>query len=150
MANLPASGVLVADGIHARSQGVKGVFVVEREFDLSDLLDAVLANADVVNLFTLPENHIVIGAALEIITAGTDDATTFTLQLRNSTTALCAALSAVATGIAIGGDATYAMPLVCTTAAAINLVVVCSGGNAVVTLNPKVRVKLILCQMDKA
>lgn len=147
MATLPASGVLVADKIVNRQVGQKGPFSIEREFDLATLLDAVLANADVVNLFQLPAEHVIIAAAQEVLTVGTKDATTFTLQLRVGTTALSAALNSTALGKAIGGNATYNLPLVSAAAANINLVAVVSGGNAVTTANPKVRIKLLVCDM---
>lgn len=147
MASHPASGVLVADSIGPRSQGCKLPYAIERDFDLADLLSAVLADTDVVNLFQLPANHLIVGAALQTITAGTKDATTFTCQLRVGTTALAAALDATAAGIAIGGNATYNLPLVSAAAANINLLVAVAGGNAVATANPKVRVKLLVCDM---
>jgi len=147
MANLPASGYLVADKIVKRDVGAKLPYSIEREFDLATLLAAVIADADVVNLFQLPAEHVIVATALETLTAGTKDATTFTLQLRVGTTALGAALDATAAGKAIGGNATYNMPLVSAAAATVNLVAAVSGGNALVTANPVVRIKLLVCDM---
>ena len=149
MATFPTTGVDSASAFVPRSQGVDNVFVYEETFDLNTLRAAVLANADVCNLIQRPANHGIIMASLKIVTEGTKDATTFTLQLRDGTTALTAALDGTtANGIAIGGVATYSLPLALTTAANINLVVVCSGGNAVVTKNPKVKVKLVCVDMS--
>lgn len=149
MATLPsASSALVTDAVKKRAQG-KSVFVVEREFDLRTLLSSVIANADVINLFQIPANHSILASALQIKTPGTKDATTFTLQLRFGTTAIGAALDATTDeGIAVGGSATYGLPItVGTSAVYCNLVAAVSGGNALVTLNPKVRVQLVLCNM---
>jgi hypothetical protein len=150
MATLPASGVLVADKIVPRSQGCKAPYVVEREFDLSSLLSAPLANADTVNLFARPANVLMLGASLEVVAAGSKNAsaTAFTCQLRDGTTALGAALDmTTAGGIAIGGNGTYNMPLALTTAANVNLLVAVAGTGGLVTANPTVRVKFILCEM---
>lgn len=149
MATLPSSSsALSTVSAKRRAQG-KAPFVVEHEFDLNELLDAVIANADVINLFQIPANHMVLGSAQQVKTAGTKDATTFTLQLRFGTTAIGAALDATTDeGIAVGGATTYALPItVGTSAVYCNLVAVVSGGNALATLNPKVRVQLILCNM---
>lgn len=148
MATLPATGVLVADAIVPRSQGTKPPFTIERTFNLATLLSAVIANADVVNLFELPANYVVLASALKTSTAGTKDATTFTLQLRYGTTNLSAALDATAAGFAVGGNGTYNHPLsVGTSAVKVNLVAVVSGGNALVTANPTVKVKLVVADM---
>lgn len=148
MATLPATGVLAADKINPRAFGSKVPYAIEREFNLATLLAAVIANADVINLFELPAEHVIIASAQEVVTAGTKDATTFTLQLRVGTTALGAALDVTTgAGKAIGGNATYNLPLVSAAAANVNLVAVVSGGNAVSTLNPVVRVKLLVCDM---
>lgn len=149
MATLPSASSALFSGTAKRKAQGKAPFVVEHEFDLNELLDAVIANADVVNLFQIPANHMVIGSAQQVKTAGTKDATTFTLQLRFGTTAIGAALDATTDeGIAVGGATTYALPItVGTSAVYCNLVAVVSGGNALVTKNPKVRVQLILCNM---
>lgn len=148
MATLPsATSALTTEVANCAAKGKK-VFVVEREFDLNELLDAVIANGDVINLLKIPKNHTIFATALEVLTIGTDDATTFTLQLRFGSTAIGAALSAVAEGLAIGGATTYALPItVGTSDTYLNLVAVVSGGNAVVTKNPKVRVQVVLCDM---
>lgn len=149
MATLPsANSALSAEIVKAKAQGKK-VFVLEREFDLDALLDAVIANADVINLLELPANHVILAAAQQVKTPGTKDATTFTLQLRFGTTAIGAALDATTDeGIAVGGAATYNLPAtVGASATYLNLVAVVSGGNALVTKNPKVRVQLVLCNM---
>lgn len=149
MATLPSgSSALSAVVAKARAQGKK-VFVLEQEFDLDALLDAVIANADVVNLLQLPANHVVLATAQQVKTPGTKDATTFTLQLCFGSTAIGAALDATTDeGIAIGGATTYALPItVGTSATYLNLVAVVSGGNALVTKNPKIRVQLVLCNM---
>jgi len=148
MATLPsATSALTTEVAKAGAKGKK-VFVIEREFDLDALLDAVIANGDIINLLKIPANHAILCTSQEVLTPGTDDATTFTLQLRFGTTAIGAALSAVATGIAIGGATTYALPItVGTSDTYLNLVAVVSGGNAVVTKNPKVRVQVVLVDM---
>lgn len=108
----------------------------------------MIANGDVVASFEIPKNHTVFASAQEVLVPGTKDATTFTLQLRFGSTAIGAALSAVAEGLAIGGATTYALPItVGTSDTYLNLVAVVSGGNAVVTKNPKVRVQVVLCDM---
>ena len=149
MATLPsAASALSAEAVKRAAKG-PAPFVVEREFDLHTLLAAVIANADVVNLLQLPENHMILAASQKVTGAGTKDATTFTLQLRFGTTAIGAALDATTlNGIACGGAATYSIPItVGTSAAYLNLVAVVSGGNAVVTKNPKVRVQVVLVDM---
>lgn len=151
MATYPATGVESANAFVPRSQGVDNVFTYEEEFDLSDLISAAIVNADVVNLIQRPANHMVVGASLKIVTAATMTGTspTFTLQLRDGTTALGAALTAVTeNGIAIGGSATYNMPLALTTAANINVVAAIGGTTPVVTLNPKIKVKLVCVDMS--
>lgn len=137
MATLPASGTL--DSTKNIGGGVKAVKTIVKTYDLSTLLAAVLANADVVNLFGLNAGDIVIGNAVEVIGAGTKDATTFTVQLRAGTTAIGAALDATALG-ATPGTANVAL----TAAANINLLVAIAGGNVLATKNPTVKVTLVV------
>jgi hypothetical protein len=149
MATLPSTTTaLGSEALVKKVQG-KAPFVVEQEFDLDALLDAVIANADVINLLQIPANHVILAAALQVKTPGTKDATTFTLQPRFATSAIGAALDATTDeGITVGGATTYALPItVGTSAAYLNLVAVVSGGNAVATKNPKVRVQLVLVDM---
>lgn len=115
------------------------VFTIKSDFNLASLA-AVLANGDDASLLTLPAKTVVLAATLEVLTAGTKDATTFTLQLRAGTTAIGPALSAVATGIAVSSASEGAF--VSASDATINVLAAVSGGNALVTANPKVRVTL--------
>lgn len=150
MATVPSTTTYYSEATMApRSQGKDIPFIYEEEFDLDALYSTVLANADVVNLIALPANYVILASSLKIVTAGTKNATTFTLQLREATTALSAALDATtANGRATGGNATYNHPLsIGTSAVAIDCVVVCSGGSALVTKNPKIKVKLLLIDM---
>ena len=151
MATLPSTTTdLSSNSAVPTVLGAKRVFTVEQTFDLSTLLSAVIANADVVNLLTLPANTMILAAGLKIVTAGTKDATTFTLQLRHGTTALSVALDATTiNGYANGGATTYALPAtVGTSAVHLNLVAVVSGGNAVSTLNPVVKVCVVCVDMS--
>lgn len=136
MATLPTTGSLTTETLVSTFAGKKP-FSIQRKFNLSTLLAAVVANADVVNLLNIPAKTNILSGVVEIVTAGTKDATTFTVKLRLDTTDLSAALDATATGIA-GGTT----PLLAAAAGKINLVVACSGGNAVVTKNPVVMVTL--------
>ena len=151
MATFPASGVLVSDSIVPRSQGAFNTYEIKRQFDLTSLLAALIANADVDNLFNLPANFVILAASLSVVTPGTKNATAFTLQLRLGATALTAALdvTAAAGTAAVGGNATYNMPLaVGGAAAAINLLAAVTGGAALATLNPVVQVKLVVSDMS--
>ena len=146
MATYPASGVMIPDTIAKVAYGKAGVYEIDRVFDTKEF--PFLDHDDEINLFQLPAGHVIMAAALAIVTPGTCAATVNTVQLRVTTTALSAALDAtVADGVAIGGNATYNLPLVSATAATINLVVVSTTGTTEFTLNPVVRVKLIVADM---
>lgn len=153
MATLPASGVFDTTTSLTKSVAKQKIYRAEMTYDLrtsGDYLTAVIANADVINLLTIPKNTVILGAALKIVTAGTKDATTFTLQLRHGTTALGAALDATTgNGVAFGGAATYNCPQsVGTSDVTLNLVAAVSGGNAVTTANPVVKITLFLADID--
>lgn len=148
MATYPTTGVESVGAFVPMAQGRDNVFVYEETFDLSELIPVVIANADIINLITLPASYAILATSLETVTAGTDDATTFTLQLRYTTTAIGPAVSCVAEGIGLGGATTYSLPAVPGAAVAINLVAVVSGGNAVALTNPVVKVKMLVCDMS--
>lgn len=153
MSTYPSSSTYYEEGSAIPKAACKLPFMIEQEYDLDALvLDGtgakqVLANADVVNLFSLPANHVILSASLECVTVGTVASSTLTLQLREGTTALSAALDMLtASGHAVGGNATYNMPLsIGTSAVAINLL---AAVGATVTKNPKVKVKLLVVDMS--
>ncbi len=150
MATYPSTTSAYDSGSAVAQVSAKKVFVIERTFDLNALLSSAIANADIINFFQLPANTMIMGSAFQVKTPGTKDATTFTLQLRFGTTAIGAALDMTTDeGIAVGGATTYSLPItVGTSAVYCNAVAVVSGGNALSTKNPRVRVQLICCDMD--
>lgn len=150
MATYPTTGVESVGAFVPRAQGLDNVFVYEELFDLSDLIPVVIANADIINLISLPANHVILATSLHVDVAGTKDASTFTLQLRHGTTAIGPAVDVTTDeGYGHGGATTYALPASPgASAVTVNLVAVVSGGNAVATLNPKVKVKMLVCDMS--
>lgn len=149
MATYPSSSSAYDAGSAVPQVSAKKVFVIDRTFDLNSLLSTAIANADIVNFFQLPANTMIMGTAFQTKTPGTKDASTFTLQLRFGTTAIGGAVDVTTDeAISVGGATTYALPItVGTSAVYCNAVAVVSGGNAVSTKNPQVRVQLICCNM---
>lgn len=131
MATYPSSGVL------KNNVGKRNPVVLEQDYDLSTLLSAVLATADVVNLFSVPAGTLVVGGSLECLTAGTG-ASVLTLQLAVGSTNLSTALDCLAAGAATTAGAT--------TAGAAQTVKLTAAVTGTVTKNPTVRVKLVIVE----
>jgi len=131
----------------AKSQGAAIPFVIEREYDLDTLITGKLANADIVNLFTLPANHVVLATWIKITEIAVGCSSTCTLKLRFGTTDIGATADILTDNtVATGGSATVALPLNNgTSATLVNLVAAIGGGTT--TTNPTVQVRLLVCNM---
>lgn len=121
----------------------KKPYVIEKTFDLNTLLSAKLLTTDLVNLFTLPANTVIMTAALKVIAACVGAGGTSTLTLRHGTTNVTAAADMLTAGtVAFGGATTTALPAN-VGAAAVLVNVVCAVGSGTITTNPTIRVTLV-------
>lgn len=132
----------------ARSQGNAVPFKIEREFDLDTLITGKLANADIVNLFTLPANHVILATWIKVTRVAVGCTATSTVKLRFTTTDIGATADILTVNtVAVGGNATVSLPLnVGTSDVLVNLVAAIGGGTT--TANPKVKVGMLVCDMS--
>jgi len=129
-----------------RSQGANIPYSIEREFDLDTLVATKLANADIVNLFTLPANTVILATLIKTTTITVGGTGTCTAKLRFTTTDIGAATDILTTATGTGGSATTALPLnVGTSAVLCNLVFAIGGGTT--TTNPTIKVRMLVCDM---
>lgn len=135
----PATGV-------AKSQAA-GVSKIKRTFNLDTLITGKLANADIVNLFSIPAGTVILATRIKIDVANTGAGGTSTLKLRIGTTDIGATADMLTAGtVATGGGATVSLPLsVGTAAVLVNLVAAVGSGTT--TVNPTVTVSLLISDM---
>jgi len=135
------------EAVVARSQANQP-FMIEKTFDLDTLLSAKIANADIINLFTLPANHVILATRIKIMVANVGAGGTSTLKLRFGTTDVSATADMLTINtVATGGSATTALPLnVGTSDVLVNLVAAVGSGTT--TTNPTVLVKMLVCDMS--
>lgn len=130
----------------AKSQGVAVPFVIERTFDLDALLATKVANADIVNLFSLPANHTILATLIKTDVVAVGCSSTCTAKLRIGTTDIGAATSILSTATGTGGGATVSLPLNNgTSATLVNLVFAIGAGTT--TTNPTITVRMLVCDM---
>jgi len=122
--------------------------MIEKTFDLDTLLSAKIANADIINLFTLPANHVILATRIKIMVANVGAGGTSTLKLRFGTTDIGATADMLTVNtVATGGAATTNLPLnVGTSDVLVNLVAAVGSGTT--TTNPTVLVKMLVCDMS--
>lgn len=129
-----------------RAYGVAEPFVIEETFDLDTLISAKVANADIVNLFTLPANHVILATRIKTTVISVGGTSTCTAKLRIGTTDIGAATDILTTAAGTGGSATVALPLnVGTSDVLVNLVIALGGGTT--TKNPTIKVTMLVCDM---
>ena len=148
MAAYPSASTAVStEAVVARSQANQP-FMIEKTFDLDTLLSAKIANADIINLFTLPANHVILATRIKITVANVGAGGTSTLKLRFGTTDVSATADMLTVNtVATGGSATTALPLnVGTSDVLVNLVAAVGSGTT--TTNPTVLVKMLVCDMS--
>lgn len=148
MAAYPSTTTAISTrGIVAKSQAAQP-FTIEEEFDLDTLISGKIANADIINLFTLPANHTILATWIKITRANVGAGGTSTLKLRIGTTDIGATADMLTVNtVATGGSATVALPLNNgTSATLVNLVAAVGSGTT--TANPKVKVSMLVCKMD--
>lgn len=135
----PATGV-------ARSQ-TGTARLIKQSFNLDTLMAAKVANADIVNLFTLPANTVILATLIKTTTIAVGCSSTCTAKLRFTTTDVGATADILTKATAIGGNATVALPLnVGTADVLVNLVFAIGGG--VTTTNPTISVQMLVCDMS--
>ena len=126
--------------------GAPTVYTIEKTFDLDALMDDKVANADIVNLFTLPANTVILATRLETVVASVGGTGTCTAKLRFGTTDIGAATNILAAAVGVGGNATVNLPLaVGTSDVLVNAVIALGGGTT--TTNPTIKATLLVCQM---
>jgi len=148
MAAYPSTTTAVStEAVVARSQANQP-FMIEKTFDLDTLLSAKIANADIINLFTLPANHVILATRIKIMVANVGAGGTSTLKLRFGTTDISATADMLTVNtVAVGGNATVLLPLgVGTSDVLVNLVAAVGSGTT--TTNPTVLVKMLVCDMS--
>lgn len=133
--------------IVAKSQAPQP-FMIEEEFDLDTLITGKIANADIVNLFTLPANTTILATWIKITRANVGAGGTSTLKLRIGTTDIGATADMLTVNtVATGGAATVNLPLNNGTSdTLVNLVAAVGSGTT--TANPKVKVSMLCAKMD--
>lgn len=131
----------------ARSQANQP-FMIEDEYDLDTLIIGKLANADIANLFTLPANHVILATWIKVTTIAVGCTGTCTVKLRIGTTDIGATADILTLNtVATGGGATVSLPLNNGTSdTLVNLVAAIGGGTT--TTNPKVKVRMLVCDMS--
>jgi len=141
MSTYPTAGTL--DSTAAIASGVQNVKTIVQTFDLSALVGTVIADADVINLMTIPAKTQVLSASLEVTSAGTQSGGgTSTSILRIATTALTAALSNLATGVVSGGTSGVLNSYINAADQVLNVVIAVATGTT--TKNPTIKVKLVV------
>lgn len=148
MAAYPSTTTAISSrGIVAKSQAPQP-FMIEEEFDLDTLISGKIANADIVNLFTLPANHTILATWIKITRANVGAGGTSTLKLRIGTTDIGATADMLTVNtVATGGGATVSLPLNNGTSdTLVNLVAAVGSGTT--TANPKVKVAMLVAKMD--
>jgi hypothetical protein len=149
MASYPSTTTVVDSDISAvaKSQGAAIPFVIEREYDLDTLISGKLANADVVNLFSLAAGHVILATRIKITEVAVGCSSTCTLKLRFGTTDIGATADILTDNtVATGGAATVALPLTNgITDTLVNLVAAIGGGTT--TVNPTVQVRMLVCSL---
>lgn len=136
---------LATESIVARSQEAQP-FKIVKTFDLDTLLSAKLANADIVNLFTLPANTVILATRIKTTVITVGGTGTCTAKLRIGTTDIGAATNILTTATGTGGGATVSLPLNNGTAdTLVNLVIALGGGTT--TVNPTIEVHMLVCNM---
>jgi hypothetical protein len=147
MASYPSTTTYVDSTQSAVALSQAGTpFLIERTYALDTLITGKLANADIVNLFTLAANHVILATYIKTTVIAVGCSSTCTLKLRFGTTDIGAATDILTLATGTGGAATVALPLTNgTSATAINLVAAIGGGTT--TTNPTVKVSLLVCKM---
>lgn len=126
--------------------GTPTVYTVEKTFELDTLLNDKVANADIINLFKLPANTVILATRLETVKASVGGTGTCTAKLRFGTTDIGAATNILAAAVGAGGNATVNLPLaVGTSDVLVNVVIALAGGTT--TINPTIKATLLVCQM---
>ena len=146
MSAYPSTTTCVSTAPTAVQSTGKGLVVIEKTFDLDTLLSAKLANADIVNLFTLPAGFCVLATRLATTVASVGGTSTCTLTLRFGTTNIGAATNILAEAVGTGGNATVSLPLTVGTSDVL-CNVVCALGGGTTTLNPTIHVTVVGLQM---
>jgi hypothetical protein len=124
-------------------------YVIRKTFTLDTLITGKVANSDIVNLFTLPANTVVLATLIKTTVIAVGCSSTCTAKLRFGTTDIGAATDILTKAIGTGGSATVALPLTNGTADNIvNLVFAIGGGTT--TINPTIAIQMLVCDMDPA
>lgn len=148
MPSYPSTTTVIDSAISAvaRSQA-RGPYFIERDYDLDTLISGKLANSDIVNLFTLPANTVILATRIKITEVNVGAGGTSTLKLRFGTTDISATADMLTDNtVATGGSATTALPLnVGTSDVKVNLVAAVGSGTT--TTNPTVQVRMLVCDM---
>jgi len=137
----PATGITRSQAGSAR--------LIKQSFNLDTLLAAAskVANADIVNLFTLPANTVILATLIKTTTIAVGCSSTCTAKLRFTTTDIGATCDILTKATAVGGNATVALPLnVGTSDVLVNLVFAIGGGTT--TTNPTISVQMLVCDMS--
>jgi len=149
----PTSTTVYDSLVAAKPASGKALFVIEKTFDLDAIMVAngagtgKILTTDIVNLFTLPANLMILSAGIKSTVVQVGGTGTCTLKLRYGTTDLTAACDISAAAVAIGGATTTALPASTGAAAVLcNVVAVITGGT--VTKNPTIRVTLVCVDMS--
>lgn len=146
MAAYPSTTTCVPTAPTAVQGTSKGLVVIEETFDLDTLVTSKIANADIVNLFTLPANFTVLATYLKTTVITVGGTGTCTLKLRFGTTDIGAATDILTLATGTGGSATVALPLnVGTSAVLCNVVAAIGGGTT--TTNPTIKVTVVGVQL---
>jgi len=130
----------------ARSQS-RGPYLIRQTFNLDTLMSAKVANADIVNLFTLPANTVILATSIKTSVIAVGCSSTCTAKLRFTTTDIGATADILTKATGVGGNATVALPLnVGTSDVLVNLVFAIGGGTT--TTNPTIAVDMLVCDMS--
>ncbi len=150
----PIAGGVVDSLVAAAPASGKKVYVIEKTFNLDTIKDTLgvalgkILTTDIVNLFNIPANTMILSAGIKVTTVAVGCSSTCTAKLRFGTTDITATADILtANTVAIGGATTTALPIsVGASAVSCNLVFAIGGGT--VTTNPTVRATLVCVDMS--
>ena len=148
MAAYPSTttAVATAPAVVPSAGGAKLIFI-EKTFDLDALITGKIANADIINLMTLPANFVVLATKLTTTVINVGAGGTSTLKLRFGTTDIGAATDMLTAATGVGGNATVLLPLSVGTSAVL-LNVVAAVGSGTTTRNPTIKVTVVGVDMS--
>lgn len=139
MADLPSASSAVDEKTLAKpALGGEKVYVIEKTFDLDDLLSTIAVDADVINLMNIPAKTMVLAASLETTVIQVGGTGTCTIALGACGTALVAATNISAATYADMANA--AAPVGCATAGYLEATLAIGG--AAMTTQPTIKVRL--------